>query len=72
MEWTTDWYGCTYPNDGIWCNSGSDRVYLGGGWAHSPTTLRSSLRNHITPTTRNMILVFVLEKRVLSILIMMV
>ena len=31
-EWTSDRYGCNYPNSGMWCDLGSDRVVRGGSW----------------------------------------
>jgi formylglycine-generating enzyme required for sulfatase activity len=52
-EWTSDWYGCTYPNGGTWCNSGSDRVYRGGSWSNYPHDLRSSNRSYYYPTYRH-------------------
>ena len=33
-EWTSDWYGCSYPNNG--CSSGSDRVWKGSAWSGYP------------------------------------
>ena len=52
-EWTSDWYGCTYPNGGLWCGSaGSERVVRGGGWNHTAAELKSSFRTGTNPTLR--------------------
>ena len=51
-EWTSDWVGCTYPNGGAWCNSGSRRVNRGGYWGDSPGSLTSSHRYNGNPTNR--------------------
>ena len=44
-EWTSDWYGCTYPNLGVWCASGSDRILRGGYWYDEPNLLGNSERD---------------------------
>ena len=51
-EWTSDWYGCAYPNSGTWCNSGSANVARGGYWGNIPIYLRSSTRNDDNPSYR--------------------
>ena len=54
-EWTTDWYGCSYPDSptDAYCDSvGSDRVIRGGYWGDPPYDLRSAVRYHVTPTYR--------------------
>ena len=49
-EWTSDWYGCTYPNGGTWCQSGSNRVVRGGYWNDNPIILGNSNRSLNYPT----------------------
>ena len=51
-EWCSDWYGSysSYSQtDPIGPNSGSDRVWRGGGWYDSAWNCRSSYRNYYAP-----------------------
>ncbi|MDD7439840.1 formylglycine-generating enzyme family protein [Prevotellamassilia timonensis] len=51
-EWCSDWYGSysSYSQtDPIGPNSGSDRVWRGGGWYDSVWNCRSSYRNYYAP-----------------------
>ena len=54
-EWCQDWYG-TYSSSSqvnpTGANSGSDRVYRGGGWCFSARFCRSSFRLSATPAYR--------------------
>ena len=45
-EWTTDRYGCSFPQeDGAWCtNEGNERVVRGGSWG--------SYSGHVTVSDR--------------------
>ena len=65
-EWTSDWYGCTYPNSGTWCESGSEHVNRGGSWSHDPLNLSSSVRNQNPSTGRYLDIVFRLRKLVVE------
>ena len=52
-EWVADWYKETYYEESPYKNpmgpaTGQKKVYRGGGWSSSPSTLSSSLRGKIT------------------------
>ena len=50
-EWTTDWYGCSYPQsatDPYFGSASSYRV----GWGNFPFIMRASYRNIYGPTSR--------------------
>lgn len=55
LEWCQDWYG-EYNSSSLvnptGANSGSDRVYRGGGWCFSARFCRSSFRLSATPAYR--------------------
>ena len=54
-EWTSDWYGCSYPQSSTDPSCGtpfSTRVARGGSWSHEPSVIRVSLRNYYDPNSR--------------------
>jgi formylglycine-generating enzyme required for sulfatase activity len=54
-EWCADWYGA-YPDGNVTdpkgADSGSIRVFRGGGWSMNGSDLRSAFRNWWTPSYR--------------------
>ncbi len=67
-EWCNDWYSGSYYSSSPGNNptgpaSGSTRVFRGGGWAYSPSYLRSANRGASIPTFRN----YALGLRVLAV-----
>ena len=54
-EWTTNWYGCSYPTSSTdpYCSASSTtRAVRGGYWNHNPVNLLVSDRGQRTPTIR--------------------
>jgi sulfatase modifying factor 1 len=52
QEWCADWYGPYDPDakeDPQGPKEGTERVLRGGGWPHSGKSLRSAVRNHLSP-----------------------
>jgi VWFA-related protein len=60
-EWTWDWYGA-YPSSSVTNprgpDSGSGRVYRGGGWGSYAVPLRSAVRGDHTPSVWHILLGF--------------
>ena len=54
LEWTGDWYGCSYPQSTTdpRCGTGSNRVYRGGDWTNSALIMRASTRINRSPSVR--------------------
>ena len=67
FEWTADWHG-NYPagtvSDPAGAETGSYRVYRGGGWTTDGGNLRSAIRSRNTPVLRNFNLGFRLSLQI--------
>jgi formylglycine-generating enzyme required for sulfatase activity len=66
-EWVQDWYG-TYPAEAVTDpqgpDTGSDRVFRGGGWTYGAGDCRSAYRGNAVPGDRGFILGFRLLRQV--------
>ncbi|MBT3468838.1 MAG: SUMF1/EgtB/PvdO family nonheme iron enzyme, partial [Opitutae bacterium] len=67
FEWTADWHG-NYPagtvSDPAGAETGSYRVYRGGGWTTDGGNLRSAIRSRNTPVLREFNLGFRLSLQI--------
>ena len=60
LEWTGDWYGCSYPQSTTdpRCGTGSYRTWRGGYWGDDPYGVRVSKRLDYSPMHRSYVLGF--------------
>ena len=62
-EWNADWFGCDYPNNGMWCNTvSSERLLRGGGRGNYPESVVAAAWSSHAPAFRSKFFGFRLRK----------